>query len=657
MLTKKAMTNNFRPDYPPIRNVRQSSAPSSPTRSNNLFQPPPVTAPRNKQELNNIEAKVVSPETDDALHDKNIAQCGVINSRVRTHPQGPHEYRYEQNHPYPLMEYPTQWYSEGKSSRSVDSRFHRSRHSRFNSTSQGDSSLSHLTEKFINLLDDYNASHANGELDLNIAVSELGVQKRRLYDITNVLEGVGLIKKDRNQVVWANKCQVPSKGASSESVAIANLRSEIDEMKAHSKFIDDCIEKLSDSVREFTKCKKEAQTTEDAQSSGTTEVMNETKDKDKVSHLFVTKYEIAALQAYRNDTVIAIRAPPGTNLEVPNPDEGMRPGTRRFQIYLTSPGAEAGPVKVMVLHNAHETRSYQKSSLFGFQHSFDSHPASRTAHMPSNCVSYPHQSLIRFDPSTSENVRKGVKEKVTDMPHSDVSLIASKHKKPELPSLPPSQSLPKRPNAGERSQSLSAIKMEEREGCKMETFSTIPPRPTLKRRSSDPSGTDIQSYDTLPKRIKLSPGTSRKPLKAALKQSPTKSPKYSQCLPSPVKGRACFIDAPASPCGKKMHESITCGPTPNARSQDLLAPLDSPFLHASSPGFFASSPIPNLKGFGPERLSVLPASPFPFSPNINMGNADFSQFSPFIASPSISKMEKQIQVCRDSTETNLPTLF
>jgi hypothetical protein len=64
--------------------------------------PPPVTAPRNKQELNNIEAKVVSPETDDALHDKNIAQCGVVNSRVRPHLQGKHvSIEILPNPPYP----------------------------------------------------------------------------------------------------------------------------------------------------------------------------------------------------------------------------------------------------------------------------------------------------------------------------------------------------------------------------------------------------------------------------------------------------------------------------------------------------------------------------------------------------------------------------
>ena len=46
-------------------------------------------------------------------------------------------------------------------------------------------------------------SSTNGLVDLNDASIELGVQKRRLYDITNVLEGIGLIRKrSKNTVAW-----------------------------------------------------------------------------------------------------------------------------------------------------------------------------------------------------------------------------------------------------------------------------------------------------------------------------------------------------------------------------------------------------------------------------------------------------------------------
>lgn len=48
-------------------------------------------------------------------------------------------------------------------------------------------------------------SSENGAIELNSAASVLGVQKRRIYDITNVLEGIGLVtKKSKNNIQW--KC-------------------------------------------------------------------------------------------------------------------------------------------------------------------------------------------------------------------------------------------------------------------------------------------------------------------------------------------------------------------------------------------------------------------------------------------------------------------
>uniref|UniRef100_A0A2K6UHX3 E2F transcription factor 3 n=1 Tax=Saimiri boliviensis boliviensis TaxID=39432 RepID=A0A2K6UHX3_SAIBB len=49
-----------------------------------------------------------------------------------------------------------------------------------------DTSLGLLTKKFIQLL----SQSPDGVLDLNKAAEVLKVQKRRIYDITNVLEGI-----------------------------------------------------------------------------------------------------------------------------------------------------------------------------------------------------------------------------------------------------------------------------------------------------------------------------------------------------------------------------------------------------------------------------------------------------------------------------------
>ena len=55
------------------------------------------------------------------------------------------------------------------------------------------------------------------ELDLNEAAGALGVQKRRIYDITNVLEGLGIVtKKSKNHVVC--KCNVQGFGYATQSV-------------------------------------------------------------------------------------------------------------------------------------------------------------------------------------------------------------------------------------------------------------------------------------------------------------------------------------------------------------------------------------------------------------------------------------------------------
>ena len=57
-----------------------------------------------------------------------------------------------------------------------------------------------MTKTFISLL----REAPNQTLDLNKAVKQLEVQKRRIYDITNVLEGIGLIEKLRkNNIRWS----------------------------------------------------------------------------------------------------------------------------------------------------------------------------------------------------------------------------------------------------------------------------------------------------------------------------------------------------------------------------------------------------------------------------------------------------------------------
>jgi len=61
------------------------------------------------------------------------------------------------------------------------------------------SSLGSLSRRFIELVE----SRVDGVVELNETAKLLNARKRRVYDITNVLEGVGLLEKiSKNKVKW-----------------------------------------------------------------------------------------------------------------------------------------------------------------------------------------------------------------------------------------------------------------------------------------------------------------------------------------------------------------------------------------------------------------------------------------------------------------------
>ena len=56
----------------------------------------------------------------------------------------------------------------------------------------------------------------NMEVNLNETSRILNVQKRRIYDITNVLEGIGLIQKTRkNKIKWKGAASLTAFGIDS----------------------------------------------------------------------------------------------------------------------------------------------------------------------------------------------------------------------------------------------------------------------------------------------------------------------------------------------------------------------------------------------------------------------------------------------------------
>ncbi|TYG48041.1 hypothetical protein ES288_D11G391400v1 [Gossypium darwinii] len=52
--------------------------------------------------------------------------------------------------------------------------------------------------------------------------------------------------------------------------------------------------------------------------------------------LFVTEEDIKGIPCFQNESLIAIKAPHGTTLEVPDPDEDFDYRQRRYGIFLRS---------------------------------------------------------------------------------------------------------------------------------------------------------------------------------------------------------------------------------------------------------------------------------------------------------------------------------
>ncbi|EEY61302.1 transcription factor, putative [Phytophthora infestans T30-4] len=194
--------------------------------------------------------------------------------------------------------------------------------------SRYDSSLGLLTKRFVELIQ----AAPSKDLDLNTAAESLGVQKRRIYDITNVLEGIGLIEKtSKNNIHW--KGASGPTGAADSYQGMDHLRQSISDLRQEELKYDQHIKTVSQNIRHLYE--------EEAFDKGSFE-----------NFCYVTHNDMRRQESFADQSVMAIKAPPGTTLEVPDPDEGMPAGKRRFQIFLKS--TADGPVDVYLVRRMDE---------------------------------------------------------------------------------------------------------------------------------------------------------------------------------------------------------------------------------------------------------------------------------------------------------------
>ncbi|KAJ8265738.1 hypothetical protein COCON_G00148370 [Conger conger] len=172
--------------------------------------------------------------------------------------------------------------------------------------SRYDTSLNLTTKRFLDLL----AQSPDGVVDLNWASQALEVQKRRIYDITNVLEGIHLIsKKSKNNIQWL--------GNRLDGASVARqqaLQKEVSDLTQAEERLDELIAKCNLQLRLLT---------EDPQnkkypSCGGRDLRNTVDPPDQL--------------------VMVVRAPPETQMEVSEPSNG-------YQVSLKS---SRGPIDVFL---------------------------------------------------------------------------------------------------------------------------------------------------------------------------------------------------------------------------------------------------------------------------------------------------------------------
>ncbi|CAN9503759.1 unnamed protein product [Ophioblennius macclurei] len=158
--------------------------------------------------------------------------------------------------------------------------------------------LSILAKRFTELL------HCNNAVfDLNEVAQRFDVPKRRLYDITNVLQGIMLLKKDsKNLMRWLGPPLVPP------------LREELKTLEKAETKLDELIEICRSQVLEAN-C--------------------------SLKYAYVTYEDLRKIPSLRNQSVIVISAPVETQMEVSHPKDG-------FKIYLRS---SQGPIDAFTLRD------------------------------------------------------------------------------------------------------------------------------------------------------------------------------------------------------------------------------------------------------------------------------------------------------------------
>ncbi|XP_053987323.1 transcription factor E2F4-like [Hylaeus anthracinus] len=214
-----------------------------------------------------------------------------------------------------------------------------------NQQSRFEKSLGLLTTRFVTLLQKAD----DGVLDLKVAADILEVrQKRRIYDITNVLEGIGLIeKKSKNSIQW--KGAGPGCNTQEVGEKLTDLKDEIKKLEDHEQLLDKHTQWIQQSIKNI--------------------------ENDLINRKFAYITYEDVKENFPADFVLGIQAPADTELSVPNlmqsaeEDEKeinyemfLKSATGEINIYMIQPElAKTYDNKILEMRLQEETKGTKRS--------------------------------------------------------------------------------------------------------------------------------------------------------------------------------------------------------------------------------------------------------------------------------------------------------
>ncbi|CAB3234575.1 unnamed protein product [Arctia plantaginis] len=220
-------------------------------------------------------------------------------------------------------------------------------------------SLGLLTTKFVSLLQ----KAKDGVLDLKIATNLLAVrQKRRIYDITNVLEGIGLIeKRSKNSIQW--KGAGPDCNTNDIGEKVTLLRKQVSRLDEHERLLDKQLHWIEQSIKN---------------------VMDDTDNQDLC---FVSDKDINT--CFEDDQVLVIEAPLGAAIS-----GGTLPETDKDQKYFLHVKSNES-IGVILLCDSESEKAMDEESIE------DSEVRSYTD-KSCDTIKQPSNYLLRLSPPASK---------------------------------------------------------------------------------------------------------------------------------------------------------------------------------------------------------------------------------------------------------------